>query len=152
MSSPRGGYRVLLTARGHGSLARAAEVLGDDVAVDPVESPLADGFLFAAGRLAVITEEDLFGSRRHTRSAPRFTRRRTDSIAEELEPGDYAVHRIHGVGRYTGITHRELAGAERDYLVLEYAGGRQALRAERRGRHGGEVRGRRRAAAASHGR
>ena len=91
--------------------------------VEPVESPLADGFLFEPGELAVITEEDLFGSRRHTRAAPRFTRRRTDSIADELEPGDYAVHRIHGVGRYTGITHRALAGAERDYLVLEYAGG-----------------------------
>ena len=33
------------------------------------------------------------------------------------------MHRIHGVGRYAGITHRELAGAERDYLVLEYASG-----------------------------
>ena len=45
----------------------------------------------------------------------------TESVAEELEPGDFAVHRIHGVGRYTGITHRALAGAERDYLILEYA-------------------------------
>ena len=117
------GFRVMLSGRGHGSLERAREVLGEGVSVDAIESPLADGFLFADGRLAVITEEDLFGSRRHTREAPRFTRRRTDSIAEELEPGDYAVHRIHGVGRYTGITHRELAGAERDYLVLEYAGG-----------------------------
>ena len=117
------GFRVVLSGRGHGSLERAREVIGDGVRVEPVESPLADGFLFSAGMLAVITEEDLFGSRRHTRSAPRFTRRRTDSIAEELEPGDFAVHRIHGVGRYTGITHRELAGAERDYLVLEYAGG-----------------------------
>ena len=93
----------------------------EGVVVEPVESPLADGFRFPAGNLAVITEEDLFGSRRHTRVAPRFTRRRTGSIAEELEPGDFAVHRIHGVGRYTGITHRALAGAERDYLVLEYA-------------------------------
>ena len=33
------------------------------------------------------------------------------------------MHRIHGVGRYTGIVHRELAGSERDYLVLEYAKG-----------------------------
>ncbi len=33
------------------------------------------------------------------------------------------MHRIHGVGRYVGITHRELAGAERDYLILEYAEG-----------------------------
>jgi len=117
------GFRVVLSARGHGSLERAREVIGEGVTVEAVESPLADGFVFPAGKLAVATEEDLFGSRRHTRTAPRFTRRRTDSIADELEPGDFAVHRIHGVGRYTGITHRALAGAERDYLILEYAGG-----------------------------
>ena len=91
--------------------------------VEAVEAPLANGFVSAAGKVAVATEEDFFGSRRHTRTAPRFTRRRTDSIADELEPGDFAVHRIHGVGRYAGITHRALAGAERDYLILEYAQG-----------------------------
>src|SRR5205085_339279 len=52
-----------------------------------------------------------------------FTKRRTDGVADELEPGDFAVHRIHGVSRYTGITHRALAGSERDYLILEYAEG-----------------------------
>ncbi|MGZ8593177.1 MAG: transcription-repair coupling factor, partial [Actinomycetota bacterium] len=80
-------------------------------------------FVFDAGRLAVATEEDLFGSRRHTRSAPRLTKRRTDTIAEELEPGDHAVHRVHGVGRYAGIQRRQIAGAERDYMVVEYAQG-----------------------------
>ena len=70
----------------------------------------------------MVTEEDLFGSRRHTRSAPRFASRATGSVADELEAGDFAVHRIHGVGRYGGVVHRALAGAERDYLVLEYAG------------------------------
>ena len=114
-------YRVVVTAHGHGSLERAKEVVG--AVDDAVESPLASGFVFEAAKLAVATEEDLFGSRRHTRTAPRFTRRRTESIADELEPGDFAVHRIHGVGRYVGITHRELAGAERDYLILEYAQG-----------------------------
>ena len=54
-------------------------------------------------------------------SAPRFTSRRSDAIAEELEPGDFAVHRVHGVGRYVGVQRREIAGSERDYLVLEYA-------------------------------
>jgi transcription-repair coupling factor (superfamily II helicase) len=115
------GHRVVLTGHGHGSLERAREVVGE--IAEPVEAPLTEGFRFGGGRLAVVTEEDLFGTRRHTRAAPRFTRRRTDAVAEELEPGDYAVHRIHGVGRYRGITHRELAGAERDYLVLEYAAG-----------------------------
>src|SRR5919106_1307953 len=114
------GTRVVLAGRGHGSLQRAREVLGD-VPVESVEAPLPAGVHFEPGKLAVVTEEDLFGSRRHTRTAPRFTARRTDAVADELEPGDHAVHRIHGIGRYAGVVHRALAGAERDYLVLEYA-------------------------------
>ena len=101
-------------------MERAREIVGA-TPVESVEASLSNGFVFAPAKLAIATEEDIFGSRRHTRTAPRFTRRRTDSIAEELEPGDFAVHRIHGVGRYAGIVHRALAGAERDYLVLEYA-------------------------------
>ena len=112
----------MVTAHGHGSLARAREVLGD-VEVELTESPLTAGFVFGPGKIAVLTEEDLFGARRFTREAPRFTARRSDGVADELTPGDFAVHRIHGVGRYTGIVHRELAGSERDYLVLEYAKG-----------------------------
>nr|MDP9326575.1 transcription-repair coupling factor [Actinomycetota bacterium] len=117
------GHRLVVTARGHGSLERVKEVLPRnlDGALVTAEAPLANGFVFAPGKLAVATEEDIFGSRRHTRSAPRFSRRRTDALAQELEPGDFAVHRIHGVGRYAGITHRALAGSERDYLILEYA-------------------------------
>jgi transcription-repair coupling factor (superfamily II helicase) len=114
------GTWIVLVGRGHGSLERASEVLGD-LPFERVEASLASGFLFGAGRVAVVTEEDLFGSRRHTRTAPRFTSGRTASVADELEPGDLAVHRIHGVGRYGGVVHRELAGAERDYLFLEYA-------------------------------
>ena len=116
------GYRVVLTAGGHGSLERAKEVVGLPAA-EVAEVPLSNGFVFAEGRLAVATEEDLFGSRRHTREVPRFTTRRTDAIAEALEPGDLAVHRIHGVGRYAGIQRRAIGGAERDYMVLEYAAG-----------------------------
>ncbi len=116
------GYRTVVTGRGHGSLERVKEIVGD-AGAEAVEASLANGFVFGPAKLAVATEEDVFGSRRHTRTAPRFTRRRSDSVAEELDPGDFAVHRIHGVGRYTGIVHRELAGAERDYLVLEYADG-----------------------------
>jgi transcription-repair coupling factor (superfamily II helicase) len=116
------GHRIFVTGRAHGSLERVSEVLGG-VPTEAVEVPLRQGFAFGPGRSAVVTEEDVFGERRHTRSAPRFTTRRTDSVAEELEVGDFAVHRIHGVGRYTGMVRRELAGSERDYVVLEYAQG-----------------------------
>ncbi len=117
------GYRRLLVAQGRGALERANEVLEGIPGVESVEAPLEHGVVFEAGALAIVTEEDLFGSRRHTRDAPRFVRRRADAVLEELEPGDLAVHRVHGVGRYSGITHRSIAGAERDYLVMEYAQG-----------------------------
>jgi transcription-repair coupling factor (superfamily II helicase) len=132
------GHRIVVAAQGYGSLERAREVVAERglelgrpagglaSASQPaiaVEADLAAGFVFEPGKLAVATEEDLFGSRRHTREAPRIASRRTDPVAEELGPGDYAVHRIHGVGNYVGITHRAVAGAERDYMVLEYAQG-----------------------------
>ncbi len=116
------GYRQVVVGHGHGSLERAREVLGD-LDVEAAEAPLAQGFVFGPGSLAVLTEEDLFGARRFTRETPRFTKRATEGVADELTPGDFAVHRIHGVGRYQGIVHRELGGSERDYLVLEYAKG-----------------------------
>jgi transcription-repair coupling factor (superfamily II helicase) len=124
------GYRVIVAAQGHGSLERAREVLheaglrlSDGTGATAVEAELVGGFVFPDGKLAIATEEDLFGSRRHTRTAPRITKRRTDAVAAELEPGDFAVHRIHGVGRFGGIQRRAVAGAERDYMVLEYASG-----------------------------
>ena len=62
------GYRLVVSAPGHGSLERVKEVVGG-LTVETVQSPLREGFLFDAGKLAVATEEDLFGSRRHTRGA-----------------------------------------------------------------------------------
>ncbi len=147
-----GGFETVVTAEGHGSLQRAAEVLAsvdvrlrvaDDAtaagggpdegslpagsppggSVIGVEAQLVTGFVFPPARLAVATEEDLFGGRRHTRTAPRMVRRRVDPLAAELEPGDFVVHTTHGVGRFEGVVHREIAGAERDYLVLSYAKG-----------------------------
>ena len=110
--------------RARARLARTREGVRRPVAgAEAVEAPLTGGFVFDGGKLAVATEEDLFGWRRHTRSAPRITRRRTDAIAQELEPGDFAVHRVHGVGRYAGIQRRAVAAAERDYMVLDYAEG-----------------------------
>ena len=122
------GATVILTAEGRGSLERATEVLGPDTPSTRVQADVSEGFWFAPDPnspplLALLTEEDLFGRRRHTRVAPRLSRRRSEGVAVELSPGDLAVHRVHGVGRYLGMVRRAVAGAERDYLLLEYAEG-----------------------------
>jgi transcription-repair coupling factor (superfamily II helicase) len=127
-----GGARLILGAEGRGSLERAREVLASkglaDAAEITVEAEVEEGFWFqpdgaGAPTLAIVTEEDLFGRRRHTRVAPRLARRRSEAVAVELEPGDFAVHQVHGVGQYVGMVRRAVAGAERDYLLLEYAEG-----------------------------
>ena len=41
---------------------------------------------------------------------------------DDLAPGDYVVHRQHGVARYGGMVTRTVSGAARDYLLLEYRG------------------------------
>ena len=122
------GFQVALTAGGRGSLERAVEVLERAGAPRPpgdlaVQTGLFEGFLFEEGRVAVLGEDDLFGRRRVAHEAPRLTGRSAAAFAAELAPGDFAVHRVHGVGRYVGMVRRAVAAAERDYLLLEYAAG-----------------------------
>jgi transcription-repair coupling factor (superfamily II helicase) len=128
----RRGARVVVVAEGRGSLERSREVLGAKgipiADLVSAEAAMAEGFRFepdadGGPALAVVTEEDLFGGRRHTRTAPRVARRRTEGLEVELVPGDLAVHQVHGVGRYVGMVRRAVASAERDYLLLEYAAG-----------------------------
>ncbi|MGA7098110.1 MAG: transcription-repair coupling factor, partial [Acidimicrobiia bacterium] len=40
----------------------------------------------------------------------------------DLTEGDYVVHHQHGIGRFEGLVSRTMAGIERDYLVIAYAG------------------------------
>jgi transcription-repair coupling factor (superfamily II helicase) len=121
----RDGYRVVASALGGGSLDRVLEVLGEaGVRAEPgsPDGPV-DGFVFPEGRVALVGEDDLFGRRRVGHEAPRLAGRAAGAFALDLSPGDFVVHRVHGVARYAGMTRRAVVGAERDYLVLEYAKG-----------------------------
>jgi transcription-repair coupling factor (superfamily II helicase) len=143
------GATVVLTAAGHGSARRLAEVLRDEGVAAPVvtrleppeggrvavvPSTLREGFHSDELGVALLGEWDLFGPRR-SRSTRRLPSRRsaTDAVLD-LEAGDYVVHATHGVGRYAGVVTRTLGGpttavggvsgqVTRDYVVVEYAGG-----------------------------
>jgi transcription-repair coupling factor (superfamily II helicase) len=52
------------------------------------------------------------------RKMPARRKRQIDPL--ELSAGDYVVHEQHGVGRFVEMRQREVAGAVREYLVLEY--------------------------------
>lgn len=61
--------------------------------------------------------------------SPLFVKERTGkSVADRMDlllkiaPGDYVVHRDHGVGIFHGTEKKSLGGNEREFVRLEYAG------------------------------
>ncbi|MEX2255574.1 MAG: transcription-repair coupling factor [Acidimicrobiia bacterium] len=126
------GARVVLAADGAGSADRLVQVLADDGvdvaagAIAPgvvgvVVAPIDRGVVVPGAGLALVAEADLTGRRRVHRR-PRGARRGAD-LYDALTPGDYVVHQVHGVARYSGMVQRAIGGVARDYLLLEYKGG-----------------------------
>ena len=70
---------------------------------------------------SILTGEDIAGQKATTRDMRKMPARRKKQIDPlELKAGDYVVHEQHGVGRFVEMKQREVHGAVREYLVLEY--------------------------------
>ncbi len=81
---------------------------------------LPSGFRHADGKLAVLTDDEIFGARSHRRT--RKARQVFDSSLADLKEGSYVVHADYGIGRYLGLLHLVTGDLEGDFLHLEYAG------------------------------
>jgi transcription-repair coupling factor (superfamily II helicase) len=144
----QGGSRVVLVHEGHGPAQRMVEVLRDhDVPVRLADSldeepapglvhvttaTLDHGFLDEGLCLVVLTGDDLTGQRASTKDMRRMpTRRKRQIDPLELSPGDYVVHEQHGVGRYVEMRQREVQGATREYLVIEYGASKRGAPPDR---------------------
>ncbi|GAA4110168.1 transcription-repair coupling factor [Nocardioides fonticola] len=140
------GYRVLVVQPAHGPANRTLEVLGEagvparldetagaDPAVVTVScGSLTHGFVDDDARLALLTGEDITGQKSSTRDMRRMPARRKRQIDPlELKTGDYVVHEQHGVGRFVEMKQREVQGAVREYLVLEYGASKRGAPPDR---------------------
>ncbi|MEP9363780.1 transcription-repair coupling factor [Nocardioides sp. CN2-186] len=144
------GQRVVVLHTGHGPAQRMVEVLSehdvparlvDDIqaAADLTDSVVTvtcgaidHGFVDETNRLVVLTGEDLSGQKASTRDMRKMPARRKKQIDPlELKPGDYVVHEQHGVGRFVEMKQREVGGAVREYLVLEYGASKRGGPADR---------------------
>jgi transcription-repair coupling factor (superfamily II helicase) len=133
------GWRVALVFAAHGPAKRAVEVLRE-AGLGARESSTVDGppaagevlvatgalehgFTDEQGRLAILTGNDISGGRgASTRDLTKMPSRRRNQIDPlELRAGDYVVHEQHGIGRYVELVQRKVNGADREYLVIEYA-------------------------------
>ncbi|MBY4797870.1 transcription-repair coupling factor [Collinsella sp. AGMB00827] len=89
-----------------------------------VDAVLPAGTVIPEARLAIFSLSDL-NARMDARRARGRARRRLDTteITFPFKPGDYVVHATHGIALFASIARQEVAGRERDYFLLEYAGG-----------------------------
>jgi transcription-repair coupling factor (superfamily II helicase) len=140
-------HRCVLIADSPGLAKRLAEILGEHDIPAQLGKPevrpkagiaevlvaeLAHGFSLPQVKLDLFTAADLSGHHdpdKATRKMP--TRRKNQVDPLELAPGDPVVHEQHGVGRYVELTHRKVAGATREYLVIEYAASKRGQPADR---------------------
>ena len=126
---------VIVAMDGRSAADRVAGLLAESGAGLPVvesletiesavlPSGINHGFVFPALRVAVVGERQVAGRRHAHRTVRRGRGDRHEEAYRDLNPGDFVVHHHHGVGRFEGLVHRDMAGAARDYLLVEYAAG-----------------------------
>jgi len=130
---------VIVTAQAR----RMAEVLGDEsilhdatIHVSPgtninslpetgtvtlLQGQLMEGWQSRSLALSVFTDTEIFGWSRR-RNLQRRKPITPSSFLAEVNPGDYVVHQEHGIGRFEGLVKLRMAGVEREYLLIHYAG------------------------------
>lgn len=79
------------------------------------------GFASPSDKLAVLSEREIFGRHYVRRARRRFEAGLNISSFNELHAGDYVVHTVHGIGRYTGL--RRFSGKSGDFLAIQYVSG-----------------------------
>lgn len=87
-----------------------------------LQGHLSDGFLLHDQQLLLIGEHEVFAERsyRTSRKAKTSLKRLMGTLSL-LKEGDFVVHTDFGVGRYHGLTNREVEGVSGDFLHIEYA-------------------------------
>ncbi|SDS52012.1 transcription-repair coupling factor [Nocardioides scoriae] len=143
------GRDVVTLHQGAGPAQRMVEVLGEhdvpaalvadqafgargDGVVQVGQGCLSHGFSMARPGLLLLTGEDIAGQKATTRDMRKMPVRRKKQIDPlELKAGDFVVHEQHGVGRFLEMKQREVHGAVREYLVLEYGSSKRGQPADR---------------------
>ncbi len=91
-----------------------------------IQGALAEGWVFesSARPVTIYTDAEIFGwkrpePRRRVQQRPVAP----EDFFTDLEPGQYVVHIEFGVGQFAGLSKRTVAGVDREFLLIEYAGG-----------------------------
>ena len=95
-----------------------------------------EGLQLPAWKLVLITDREFFGQ--HALAATGYVRRRRRAASRtvdpgKMRPGDFVVHRNHGIGKFLKLEKLAISGESRDYLVVQYADGLLRVAADQLG-------------------
>jgi transcription-repair coupling factor (superfamily II helicase) len=130
--------RIILVASSQGQADRTRDILQEGGIIAPLIAHreifsyegvvsvsigcLSSGF-FAPG-LLVLTEKELFGERPGYRPIRKSRVSKLLTSLDDLRPGDFVVHKDHGIGKFHGLYTQTTEGVKEDLLRIEYEGGR----------------------------
>ncbi|GAB4278172.1 MAG: transcription-repair coupling factor [Coriobacteriia bacterium] len=86
-------------------------------AVELLVADVSAGYVVEDAGLAVVSADDAFPRSRRAADAA------GTGVSFDFAPGDHVVHSTHGIALFRDVVRKEALGAERDYLLLEYAQG-----------------------------
>ncbi len=95
-----------------------------------------EGFYLPIWRVVLITDKELFSQQSLFNNV--FIRRKKRSVnssinLNKISPGDYIVHKNHGIGQFIKIEKINITGDSRDYLVIQYQDGKISVAADQLG-------------------
>lgn len=86
-------------------------------------APLGCGFEMADEHYLVLSEQEIFRGQSTRTSTKQKSSLQAAMPAVDLKVGDYAVHDVHGIGIYKGLTTITVEGKPKDFMLMEYRGG-----------------------------
>ena len=125
-----GGWRVSIVCNNEGEIERLHDLIPavETDALTFTVGTLARGFTFPAGKVAVLSDAELFGRYRNNRARRIALRRARDQSQRvqidysELNEDDLVVHLEHGIGRYEGMRRIPASdGKTEEVLVVAFA-------------------------------
>ena len=95
-----------------------------------------EGFYLPIWKVVLITDKELFSQQFLINNV--FIRRKKRSVnsninVNKISPGDFIVHKNHGIGKFIKIEKINITGDSRDYLVIQYQDGKISVAADQLG-------------------
>ena len=118
------GYRVIIATD---YPERVKEILGEKSIFTPEysDSTVLGGCILEDFKTIIMTDRELFNKRSKevTASKKSYFKEKPEYIENinDIKPGEFVVHTIHGLGIYKGLSKQEIDGQLKDYLTIEYA-------------------------------